>query len=54
MKYVLAVAPFVGLIAVHDAWTSFECPLMLGIAMLVCITIKSKGKSNEQGKKKES
>lgn len=52
MKYVLAVAPFVGLIAVHDAWTSFECPLMLGIAMLVCITIK--GKANEQDTKKGS
>lgn len=52
MKYVLAVATFVGLIAVHDAWTSFECPLMLGIAMLVCIILK--GKANEQDTKKGS
>lgn len=54
MKYILAVAPFVGLIAIHNAWSSFECPLMLGIAMLVCITIKSKGKANEQDTKKGS
>lgn len=50
MKYIIATLPFIGLIWMHDAWRSFECPLMLSIATLICFIIKSK--SNEQGKKK--
>ena len=50
MKYIIAVAPFLGLIAIHNAWRSFECPLLLSVAVLVCIIIKDK--SNEQAKKK--
>lgn len=38
------------LIAIHDAWQSFECPLLLSVATLVCIMIKSK--KDEQKKKK--
>lgn len=52
MKYILAVLPFIGIIWYHNAWRSFECPLMLSIAVLVCIIIKDK--SNEQRKKKEN
>lgn len=51
MKYIIAVAPFLGLIAIHNAWRSFECPLLLSVAVLVCIIIKNK-QSNEQGEKK--
>lgn len=49
MKYIIAVAPFVGLVAIHNAWRSFEFPLLMSVAVLVCIIIKSK--SNEQGQK---
>lgn len=49
VKYILTFVPFVALIAVHDAWRSFECPLLLSVAVLVCIIIKNK--SNEQSKK---
>jgi len=49
MKYLLTFVPFLALIAVHDAWRSFECPLLLNVAVLVCIIIKNK--SNEQSKK---
>lgn len=52
MKYIIAVAPFIGLIAIHNAWRSFEFPLLMSVAVLVCIIIKSK--SNEQGKKKRT
>ena len=52
MKYIIAVAPFIGLIAAHNAWRSFEFPLLMSVAVLVCIIIKSK--SNEQGKKKRT
>lgn len=38
------------LISYHGAWRSIECPLLLALATLICIIIKSK--SNEQGKKK--
>ena len=48
MKYIIAVAPFLGLIAIHNAWRSFECPLLLSVAVLVCIIIKNNSKSNEQ------
>lgn len=51
MKYIIAVAPFIGLIAAHNAWRSFEFPLLMSVAVLVCIIIKSK--SNEQRKKKK-
>ena len=40
MKYLLTFCPFVGLIAWHGAWRSFECPLLLSVAVLVCIMIK--------------
>ena len=49
MKYIIAVAPFIGLIAIHNAWRSFECPLLLSMA--ACIIIKVK--SNEQREKKK-
>jgi hypothetical protein len=39
------------LIAYHNAWQSFECPLLLSLATLVCIMIKSK--KDEQRKKKK-
>lgn len=52
MRYILTLIPFVGLIALHDAWHSFEFPLLLSVWVLVCIIIKSK--SNEQRKKKRS
>ena len=48
VKYILTFVPFVALIAVHGAWHSFECPLLLSVAVLVCIIIKNK--SNEQSK----
>lgn len=50
MKYILAMSPFVGIVAWHHAWQSIECPLLIAVGLLVCLTIKSK--SNEQGKKK--
>lgn len=49
MKYLLIMAPFVGLIAWHNAWQSIECPLLLSIGILICLTIKAK--ANEQRKK---
>ena len=48
---IIAVAPFVVLVAIHNAWRSFEFPLLMSVAVLVCIIIKSK--SNEQRKKKK-
>lgn len=50
MKYILATLPFVGIICVHHAWNSIECPILLSFAVLVCLIIKNQ--SNEQGKKK--
>lgn len=50
VKYLLTFLPFLALIAAHDAWRSFECPLLVSVAVLVCIMIKCK--SNEQSKKK--
>ena len=50
MKYLLTFLPFVALVAYHNAWQSFECPLLFSVAVLACIIIK--GKSNEQDKKK--
>lgn len=50
MKYLLTICLAVGLIAYHDAWGSVECPLLLSIAALVCVIIKSN--SNEQREKK--
>lgn len=52
MKYLLTIAVALGLIAYHGAWGSVECPLLLSIAALVCVTIKTK--SNEQRKKKDA
>lgn len=52
MKYLLTFCPFVGLIAYHNAWQSIECPLLLSLAVLACIMIKTK--KNEQGKKKSA
>lgn len=51
MRYLLTFMPFLAIIAVHGAWRSFECPLLLSVAVLVCIIIKNK-QSNEQGEKK--
>lgn len=51
MRYILTLIPFVGLIALHDAWRSFECPLLLSVWVLVCIIINPKSKSNEQREK---
>ena len=51
IEYIIAVAPFIGLVAIHNAWRSFEFPLLMSVAVLVCIIIKSK--SNEQRKKKK-
>lgn len=50
VKYILTFLPFLTIIALHNAWRSFECPLLLSLAVLVCIIIKSK--SNEQREKK--
>lgn len=36
------------LIAIHNAWQSFECPLLLSVATLVCIMIKSKKMNRER------
>ena len=52
MKYLLTFCPAVGLIAYHGAWRSVECPLLLSIAVLVCVIIKSE--SDEQRKKKRT
>lgn len=49
MKYILSLVPFLAIIAVHDAWRSFEFPLLMSFWVLVCIIIKNK--SNEQRKK---
>lgn len=50
MKYILTFVPIIGIIAWHDAWQSIECPLLLAVGLLVCLTIKTK--SNEQREKK--
>jgi len=50
MRYILVMAPFVALIAYHNAWSSIECPLLLSIGALVCVAIKVK--RDEQRKKK--
>ena len=50
MKYLLPIAVALGIIAYHGAWGSVECPLLLSIAALVCLTIKTK--ENEQRKTK--
>ena len=50
MKYLLTFAVALAVIAYHGAWGSVECPLLLSIAVLVCVIIKSK--SNERKKKK--
>ena len=52
MKYLPPIAVALAVIAYHGAWGSVECPLLLSIAALVCVIIKSK--SNEQRKKKDS
>ena len=52
MKYILTAAPFVGIIAWHNAWQSIECPLMLSLAVLVCLIIKTK--SNESKEKNKA
>lgn len=50
MKYLLPIAVALAIIAYHGAWGSVECPLLLSVAALVCVIIKSN--SNEQRKKK--
>lgn len=50
MKYLLTIAVAMGLIAYHGAWGSVECPLLLSMAALVCLIIKSN--NNEQRKTK--
>ena len=50
MRYIFVIVPFVAMIAYHVAWNSIECPLLLSIAALICVTIKVK--SDEQRKKK--
>ncbi len=52
MKYLLTISAAVGLIAYHNAWQTIECPLLIIMAVLVCIIIKTK--SNEQRQKKGS
>ena len=52
MKYLLPIAVALAVIAYHGAWGSVECPLLLSIAALVCVTIKTK--ENERKKKKDS
>lgn len=52
MKYLLTISATVGLIAYHNAWQTIECPLLLSIAVLVCIIIKTN--KDEQRKKKGS
>ena len=52
MKYLLTIAVALGLIAYHGARGSVECPLLLSIAALVCIIIKTK--KDEQRKKKSA
>ena len=52
MKYLLTFCPAVGLIAYHGAWGSVECPLLLSIAVLVCIIIKTH--NDEQREKKRT
>lgn len=52
MKYLLTFCPAVGIIAYHGAWRSIECPLLLSLAVLICIIIKTQ--KDEQGKKKRA
>lgn len=52
MKYLLTISATVGLIAYHNAWQTIECPLMIIMAVLVCIIIKSN--KDEQRKKKRT
>lgn len=52
MRYIFAVLPFAGIIALHDAWQSIECPLLLAAAGLVCIIIKIN--KHEQNKKEST
>lgn len=51
MRYLTVYVSALALIALHNAWQSIECPLLLGFATLVCIMIKSK--RDEQRKKKK-
>ena len=51
MKYFLAIAPFVALIAYHDAWGSVECPFLLGFSALLCVIIKVN--DNERNKREK-
>jgi hypothetical protein len=52
MKYLLTIAVALAVIAYHGAWWSVECPLLLSIAVLVCVIIKSE--SDEQREKKSA
>lgn len=52
MKYLLPIAVALAVIAYHGAWGSVECPLLLSVAALVCVTIKTK--ENERKKKKDA
>lgn len=52
MKYLLTISATVGVIAYHGAWGSVECPLLLSIAVLACVIIKSE--SDEQREKKSA
>ena len=52
MKYLPPIAVALAVIAYHGAWGSVECPLLLSIAALVCVIIKTK--ENERKKKKDA
>ena len=52
MKYILALGVPVALVAYHNAWSSIECPLLIGFGVLICIILKVK--SNEQTKKERT
>jgi len=40
------------LISYHGAWRSIECPILLSLATLICVIIKSK--RDEQAKKERT
>lgn len=54
VRYLVTLVPFVAIIAVHDAWRTIECPVLLSFWVLICFIIKNTSKSNEQEKKKGS
>lgn len=54
VRYILSLVPFLAVIALHDAWRSVECLVLLSFWVLICFIIKNTSKSNEQEKKKGS